>query len=142
MSIPRLEYESEIKEKPVSLEPQMPKLKEINEKKPLFDLQEIPMPGIKSKKPFLESEDFFDIIKVYITSTVGPGEKRQDLRIKLSIMVIDLKDTIGKIFGLTPENFHLSSGGITFDEQLLLKDYNLEEGDEILIIPSSTAGLL
>ena len=142
MSIPKLEYESEIKEKPISLEPQMPKLREINEKKPLFDLQEIPMPGIKSKKPFLESEDFFDIIKVYITSTVGPGEKRQDLRIKLSIMVIDLKDTIGKIFGLTPENFHLSSGGITFDEQLLLKDYNLEEGDEILIIPSSTAGLL
>jgi hypothetical protein len=142
MSIPRLDYESEIKEKPVSLEPQMPKLKEINEKKPLLDLQEIPMPGIKSKKPILESEDFFDIIKVYITSTVGPGEKRHDLRIKLSIMVIDLKDTIGKIFGLTPENFHLSSGGITFDEQLLLKDYNLEEGDEILIIPSSTAGLL
>ncbi len=142
MSIPRLEYESEIKEKPVSLEPQLPKLKEINEKKPLLDLQEIPMPGIKSKKPILESEDFFDIIKVYITSTVGPGEKRHDLRIKLSIMVIDLKDTIGKIFGLTPENFHLSSGGITFDEQLLLKDYNLEEGDEILIIPSSTAGLL
>ena len=140
MSIPKLEYESEIKEKPVSLEPQMPKLKEINEKKPFLDLQEIPMPGIKSKKPILESEDFFDIIKVYITSTVGPGEKRQDLRIKLSNLVIDLKDTIGKIFGLTPENFHLSSGGITFDEQLLLKDYNLEEGDEILIIPSSTAG--
>lgn len=140
MSIPKLEYESEIKEKPISLEPQMPKLREINEKKPLFDLQEIPMPGIKFKKPILESEDFFDIIKVYITSTVGPGEKRQDLRIKLSNLVIDLKDTIGKIFGLTPENFHLSSGGITFDEQLLLKDYNLEEGDEILIIPSSTAG--
>ena len=140
MSIPKLEYESEIKEKPISLEPQMPKLREINEKKPLFDLQEIPMPGIKTKKPILESEDFFDIIKVYITSTVGPGEKRQDLRIKLSNLVIDLKDTIGKIFGLTPENFHLSSGGITFDEQLLLKDYNLEEGDEILIIPSSTAG--
>ena len=142
MSIPRLEYESEIKEKPVSLEPQIPKLKEINEKKPLLDLQEIPMPEIKSKAPIQESNEFFDIIKVYITSTVGPGEKRQDFRIKLSNKVIDLKDTIGNIFGLTPTNFHLSSGGITFDEQLLLKDYNLEEGDEILIIPSSTAGLL
>ncbi len=141
MSIPKLEYESEIEEKAVSLEPQMPKLKEINEKKPLLDLQEIPMPGIKLKKPILESEEFFDIIKVYITSTVGPGEKRQDLRVKLSNKIIDIKDTIGNIFGLTPENFHLSSGGITFDEQLLLKDYYLEEGDEILIIPSSTAGL-
>ncbi len=158
MSIPKLEYESEIKEKPITLEPQIPKLKEINEKKPLFDLQEIPMPEIeskepmpeieskepipeiRSKQPILESEDFFDIIKVYITSTVGPGEKKQDLRVKLSNKVIDIKDTIGKIFGLTPSNFHLSSGGITFDEQLLLKDYYIEEGDEILIIPSSTAG--
>ena len=142
MSIPRLEYESEIKEKPVSLEPQIPKLKEINEKKPLLDLQEIPMPKIKAKAPIQETNQFFDIIKVYVTSTVGPGEKRQDLRIKLSNRVIDLKDTIGNIFGLTPTNFHLSSGGITFDEQLLLKDYNLEEGDEVLIIPSSTAGSL
>ena len=40
MSIPKLEYESEIKEKSVSLEPQIPKLHEINEKKPLLsDLQ-------------------------------------------------------------------------------------------------------
>ena len=141
MSIPKLEYESEIKEKPVGLEPQMPKLNEIIEKKPIFDLQEIPMPEIKSKEPTQESEEFFDIIKVYITSTIGPGEKKQDLRVKLSNKVIDIKDTIGNIFGLTPANFHLSSGGITFDEQLLLKDYILEEGDEILIIPSSTAGL-
>ena len=140
MSIPKLEYESEIKEKPVVLEPQLPRLKEINEKKPLFDLQEIPMPQTKTKTPDLDSEDFFDIIKVYITSTVGPGEKTQDLRVKLSNKVFDLKDTIGKIFGLTPENFHLSSGGITFDENLQLRDYNLGEGDEILIIPSSTAG--
>ena len=141
MSIPKLEYESEIKEKPVSLEPQMPKLNEIIEKKPIFDLQEIPMPEIKSKEPTQESEEFFDIVKVYITSTIGPGEKKQDLRVKLSNKVIDIKDTIGNIFGLTPSNFHLSSGGITFDEQLLLEDYYLEEGDEILIIPSSTAGL-
>jgi hypothetical protein len=140
MSIPRLEYDSEIKEKPITLEPQIPKLKEINEKKPLFDLQEIPMPEIKAKEPIMQTEEFFDIIKVFITSTVGPGEKTSDLRIKLSNKISNLKNTIGNIFGLAPENFHLSSGGITFDEQLLLKDYNLEEGDEILIIPSSTAG--
>jgi hypothetical protein len=151
MSIPKLEYESEIPQKPIDLEPQIPKLKEINEKKPLFDLQEIPMPEIeskepvpeiKSKQPIQESEELFDIIKVYITSTVGPGEKKQDLRVKLSNRVIDIKETIGKIFGLSPSNFHLSSGGITFDEQLLLKDYYIEEGDEILIIPSSTAGYI
>ena len=98
------------------------------------------MPEIKSKEPIMESEEFFDIVKVYITSTIGPGEKMRDLHLKLSNKVLDIKDTIGNIFGLTPENFHLSSGGITFDEQLLLKDYYLEEGDEILIIPSSTAG--
>ena len=40
MCIPKLEYESEIKEKQVNLEPKLSKLKEINEKKPLFYVQE------------------------------------------------------------------------------------------------------
>lgn len=140
MSIPKIEYESEIKEKPVNLEPQLPRLKEFNGKEQLLNLQEIPKPLIKSKEPSQDSEETHNYIKVYITSTVGPGEKRQDLTINLSNKVIDLKDTIGNIFGLMPENFHLSSGGITFDDQLFLKDYRLENGDEILIIPSSIAG--
>lgn len=140
MSIPKVEYGSEIRGKPVSLEPQLPKLRELGENKQLLDLQEIPKPEIKSKEPSQESEEIHDYIKVFITSTVGPGEKRQDLTINLSNKVIDLKDTIGNIFGLMPGNFHLSSGGITFDEQLILNDYRLENGDEILIIPSSIAG--
>jgi hypothetical protein len=140
MSIPKLEYGSEINEKPVNLEPQLPKLKELGENQQLLDLQEIPKPEIKSKEPSQESEEIHNYIKVFITSTVGPGEKRQDLTINLSNKVIDIKDTIGNIFGLMPENFHISSGGITFDEQLFLNDYRLEDGDEILIIPSSIAG--
>jgi len=151
MSIPNLEYRSEIKEKPVSLEPQLPKLKELGENQQILDLQEIPKPEIKSKEPSQEikskepsqeSEEIHNYIKVFITSTVGPGEKRQDLTINLSNKVIDIKDTIGNIFGLMPENFHISSGGITFDEQLFLIDYRLEDGDEILIIPSSIAGII
>ncbi|MHA1525936.1 MAG: hypothetical protein ACTSQD_02800 [Promethearchaeota archaeon] len=129
-----------IKEKLVNLDPQLPKLKELGENQQLLDLQEIPKPEIKSKEPSQESEEIHNYIKVFITSTVGPGEKRQDLTINLSNKVIDIKDTIGNIFGLMPENFHISSGGITFDEQLFLNDYRLEDGDEILIIPSSIAG--
>ena len=140
MSIPKLEYESQIKDKPISLEPQVPKLKEINAKKPLFDLQEIPKNEIKEKEPVQEIKDTKELINVFILSTVGPGEKQQDLTVDLDNKVINLKETVGNMFGLMPSNFHLSSGGITFDEQLSLKDYNLEKGDEILIIPSSTAG--
>jgi len=140
ISIPKLDYGAEIKEKTVNLEPQLPKLREFGENQQLLDLQEIPKPEIKSKEPSQESEEIHIYIKVFITSTVGPGEKRQDLTINLSNKVFDLKDTIGNIFGLMPGNFHLSSGGITFDEQLFLNDYRLEDGDEILIIPSSIAG--
>jgi hypothetical protein len=139
LSIPKINYESQIKGKPISLEPQLPKIKEINEKKPL-DLQEIPKPNNLSNEMIQDAAKQQDTINIFITSTIGPGEKRQDLSINLNIKVIDLKNTIGNIFGLLPANFHISSGGITFDEQLVLNDYNLEEGDEILIIPSSTAG--
>ncbi|TFG00292.1 MAG: hypothetical protein EU542_08225 [Promethearchaeota archaeon] len=140
MSIPKVEYESEMPGKPVTLEPQLPKIKEINAKKPLFDLQEIPKNEINKKEPGPMEKTMKELINIFILSTVGPGEKQQDLTIDLNNKVASLKETVGNIFGLIPSNFHLSSGGITFDEQILLKDYNLEDGDEILIIPSSTAG--
>ena len=33
-----------------------------------------------------------------------------------------------------------SSGGVTMDETSPISDYNVEDGDEVLLIPSSTAG--
>jgi len=120
MCIPNLECESEIKSKPVSLEPQIEKLKEIDKKSYIKEPPEIRIESL---------------INVFIISIIHPGKKIQDLKINLNNKIRVLKETVGNLFGLDPANFHLSSGGITFDETLVLKDYNLEDGDEILVIP-------
>jgi len=35
---------------------------------------------------------------------------------------------------------YISSGGVTMDEGSQLKDYSVSNGDDILLIPASTAG--
>ncbi len=141
LSIPKLGSKSDIKAHPISLEPQADNLKEI-ESKPYLDLELTKIPGLVSKTPVQEPIQSGGKIIVFIISTIGPGEKKQDLTINLDNKISALKETIGNIYGLDSGNFHLSSGGITFDENLILSDYNLEDGDDILIIPSSTAGFI
>jgi len=123
-SIPNLENKSEIKAQPISLEPLTEKLKEIESQSYIKPV------NIRSQRK--ETKSYID---VFIISIITPGKKIQDLTINLDTIIKDLKKTIGHMYGLLPANFHLSYGGITFDERLYLKDYNLENGDEILIIP-------
>jgi len=98
---------------------------------------------IKSKTPgrskkLLEEEK----LSLYFVSTIGPGEKKQKLTINMGNIIYDIKETIGNLYGLIPVNFHLSHEGITLDEMKPLNDYNIKDGDEILIIPSSIAGAI
>ena len=79
-------------------------------------------------------------ISVYFLSTIGPGEKKQKLLVYTGNKVGDIKDTVANLFALDPADFHLSSGGVTMDEGNQLKDYNLSDSDDILLIPSSVAG--
>jgi predicted regulator of Ras-like GTPase activity (Roadblock/LC7/MglB family)/molybdopterin converting factor small subunit len=95
---------------------------------------------IKSKTPPIEPVEKGKKTNVFFISTIGPGEKKQKLLIDNNNVISDIKETVGKLYGLVPANFHLSSAGITLDESLPLKDYNINDGDEILLIPSSTAG--
>ncbi|MFW9896387.1 MAG: hypothetical protein ACFFD7_11330 [Candidatus Thorarchaeota archaeon] len=104
-------------------------------KKTLFTIKTKTPTSIKSKTPAKK-------ITVYFLSTIGPGEKRQKLVIDTNNLISKIKETIGNMFGLNPLDFHLASEGVTFDEHLSLKEYDLGDGDEILIIPSSTAGRL
>ena len=154
-------------EKPIvtsipTLKPQIERVKEITSKTPLIvngNLKELEFtskepgisskepgisskePGITSKEPVSELTEIDTTINIFIISTIGPGEKKQDLKIDLKNRVGDIKETIGNIYGLEPSNFHLSAGGLTLDENLDLGDYNIEDGDDVLIIPSSTAGI-
>ena len=80
-------------------------------------------------------------ISVFFLSTIGPGEKKQKLLVNDANQVGDIKETVANLFALDPSDFHLSSGGVTLDEDRRINDYNVVDGDDILLIPASTAGL-
>jgi hypothetical protein len=79
-------------------------------------------------------------INVFFMSTIGPGEKKQKLQVDTGYRVGDIKETVANLFGLTPTDFHLSHGGVTMDEQSPMTEYNVSDGDTVLLIPASTAG--
>ena len=95
---------------------------------------------IKSKTPASKTPSGGKKMSVYFMSTIGPGEKKQKLTVDDGNKIGDIKNTLGNIFGLNPDDFHLSSGGVTMDENTPLYDYNVGNGDDILLIPASTAG--
>jgi len=105
----------------------------------LGDDFEVPAPSSKTpagKIPTAAGKN----IALYFTSTIGPGEKKQKLTVNDGNVIGDIKRTIGNIFGLNPGDFHISSGGVTMDENSPLDNYNVSDGDEVLLIPASTAG--
>ncbi len=57
-------------------------------------------------------------------------------------LVGDIKETVANLFALDPADFYLSSGGITMDDGSVLSDYNVADGDDILLIPASIAGII
>lgn len=98
-------------------------------------------PAFKSKTPASKTPSSGGKnISVYFMSTIGPGEKKQKLTVNDGNSVSEIKRTVGNIFALDPNDFHLSSGGVTMDEGAPLKDYSVGNGDDVLLIPASTAG--
>ncbi|MBN1216433.1 MAG: hypothetical protein JXA99_13465 [Candidatus Lokiarchaeota archaeon] len=97
-------------------------------------------PTIQSKTPMVKGPSGGKKLSLFFTSTIGPGEKKQKLIVDDANRIGDIKNTVGNIFGLNPSDFHLSSGGVTMDEGRPLREYNVEDGDEVLLIPASTAG--
>ena len=79
-------------------------------------------------------------ITLFFRSTIGPGEKLEKLSVNPEMGVSELKETLGGIFGLYPQDFHISIGGRTLDSDDVLSNYDIEDGLECLIIPVSTAG--
>jgi hypothetical protein len=79
-------------------------------------------------------------INVYFMSTIGPGEKKHKLLVDTDHKVSVIKETVANLFGLIPTAFHLSHNGVIMDEKNVLTEYNLDDGDTVLLIPASTAG--
>jgi len=96
---------------------------------------------VKSKTPASKKEPVGagDKKNVFFKTTVGP-ERTEKLSIGLNTPVREVKDTLANIFGLSPDDFHLSHAGRTMDDGAPIGDYKVDNGDEILLIPQSTAG--
>ena len=101
---------------------------------------DIPTRDINSKTPVQRYKSESKKISVYFNSLIGP-EKKQKLSIKTGNIVGDIKETVANLFGLQSTDFHLSLDGITLNETSRLVDYNVADGDDILLIPASIAGL-
>jgi hypothetical protein len=95
---------------------------------------------VKSKTPASKIPSGGKKLTLYFMSTIGPGEKKEKLTVNDSNRIRDIKQTLGNLYGLDPNDFHLSSGGVTMDENTDLGDYDVNDGDDILLIPASTAG--
>ncbi|MFX1498328.1 MAG: ubiquitin-like domain-containing protein [Promethearchaeota archaeon] len=99
-----------------------------------------PTEEVKSKTPSVKPVVEGKKISVFFLSTIGPGEKKQKLLVYTGNKIGEIKKTVANLFGLDPADFHLSSGGVTMEEDAALAEYNVAEGDDILLIPASTAG--
>lgn len=96
-------------------------------------------PSVASKTPAYKGTNG-DNISIYFTSTIGPGEKKQSLLVNTGNRISALKQTVGNMYGLEPNDFHLSHGGVTLEESYPLNNYAVEDKDTVLLIPASTAG--
>jgi hypothetical protein len=98
-------------------------------------------PPISAKTPSKSIFSGGDDISIFFESTVGPGSKKQKLLVNTGNRISEIKTTVGNMFGLNPDDFHLTHGGVTLDENKPLKNYRIKDGDTVLLIPASTAGV-
>ena len=69
-------------------------------------------------------------------SLVKSGEKKKIINVEEKDFVSDVKERVGSIYEYDLDDFLLSTGGIIMSENMQLKDYHIEDKDEIVLIPS------
>ncbi len=77
-----------------------------------------------------------DQIRVYIRSLVEPGEITKLIILDTTELISLVKKKVGVLFDYSQQDFVLSSGGILLKENSQIKDYDIEDDDEIALIPS------
>jgi hypothetical protein len=75
-------------------------------------------------------------IRVYVRSLVEPGEKTKIIILDTTELTETVKERIGVLFDYKLENFLLSSGGILLNPKSQISDYDIDDDDEIALIPS------
>ncbi len=75
-------------------------------------------------------------LRVYIRSLVEPGEKTKIIIIESSDLINTIKEQVGILFDYSLEDFLLSTGGILLSTDKQIRDYYIDDDDEIALIPS------
>ncbi|MFX1487840.1 MAG: hypothetical protein ACFFBI_01740 [Promethearchaeota archaeon] len=86
--------------------------------------------------PPMKTIEMKDQIRVYIRSLVEPGEKTKIIIINTTDLIRAVKKRIGILFNYKQEDFLLSSGGILLNPNSQINDYEIDDDDEIALIPS------
>jgi hypothetical protein len=86
--------------------------------------------------PPMNPIEILDQIRVYVRSLVEPGEKTKIIIVDTSELIRIIKERVATLFDYELEDFLLSSGGILLDENSLINDYDIDDDDEIALIPS------
>ena len=86
--------------------------------------------------PPLNPIELRDQIRVYVRSLVEPGEKTNIIIINKMELISIVKERIGILFDYDLGDFLLSSGGILLHENSQIKDYDIDDDEEIALIPS------
>ena len=95
------------------------------------DSNNIPIKYSPPQKPIVIDEK----IRVYVRSLLEAGEKTKIMILETIEFIKILKKNIAILFDYNVEDFLLSSGGILLEEDLKIIDYNIEDDDEIALIP-------
>ena len=84
----------------------------------------------------MTSIEMEDQIRLYVRSLVEPGEKTKIIIVDTTDLIGIIKEKISLLFDYSLEDFLLSSGGILLKENLLINEYDINDDDEIALIPS------
>lgn len=77
-----------------------------------------------------------ETVRVYAISLIESRDKRKIIIVEKTDFISDVKKNLSVLFDYGLDDFLLSTGGIIMSENAQIKDYNIENADEIVLIPS------
>jgi len=86
--------------------------------------------------PPMNNIEMKEQLRVYVRSLVEPGEKTKIVIVDVKDSITTVKKRIGILFNYKQDDFHLSSGGILLHSESQIDDYEIDDDDEIALIPS------
>jgi len=89
--------------------------------------------------PPLTVVEAIETFRVYAISLVKPGEKRKIITVETTDFISVIKERLGILFDYDLDDFLLSTGGLIMREDAQIKDYAIEDDDQIVLIPSRKA---